>query len=282
MKKIFLVNQNNIAADANKFKDRCSTLTYNTIIDKIKKNVLEEYLVEDNHEIYIQDVSDGKQNKVYSVLFSKVLSNPNEDKLKFLGEISTNLFHELRTPLNILTSSIELLRMESQDSNYEDLKRLVEERMSQCENGALKIFNIIKGIQNFAQGKSEPKVRSVKEFVQEAVSFSEMFLKQNKISIKLTNELVDSHTKILIEENLLSQVIVNLIKNSSDSIKNLPQFNRWIEVIVKDSDKDILISLIDSGSGISIENQKKLFTYGFTTKPVGEGFGIGLNLQKDC
>ncbi len=278
MKKIFLVNKGNIVKDCDYLANSYPKEILHCISSKIQKGVDDVSFNNDKYEVVISKINEIGLNKTHIIVISEMNNvSDHEDKLRFLGELSTNLFHELRSPLNILISSIELLKMEINEVSAEELKPIVEERVGHCEMGVLKIFNIMKGIQNFAQGKHEYKQVNVLQFLEDTIAFSEMFLKDNKISIKLDKGNLSSSLKSSIQESLIAQVLVNLIKNSSDVIKKLPQFNRWIVVSVSETDGFFTVSVTDSGSGISTENQKKLFSYGFTTKPVGEGFGIGLN-----
>jgi two-component system NtrC family sensor kinase len=249
-------------------------LLKNALDKKLEK---EKHLFLDNLQIKIKPISEGVNT--HCIVLFRNTSNPQDEKLKFLGEISTNLFHELRSPLNILISSMELLKMELFESDESELKTKVEERANDFESGVLKIYNIINGLQKFAQGKVEFKSHSVIKFVKDNIKFTEMFLKQDKISISIKNELTND-VKVSMQDNLLAQVLINLIKNSADVIKSFPEFNRWISVIIRDAGSNIEIEVIDGGDGISEENQKKLFTYGFTTKGIGTGFGIGLNFCK--
>jgi signal transduction histidine kinase len=74
----------------------------------------------------------------------------------------------------------------------------------------------------------------------------------------------------------LSQVFVNLINNSVDAIEELAQ--KWIKFEM-DEDKDyITIKVSDSGKGIPIDIQEKMFKPFFTTKGLGKGTGLGVGI----
>ena len=75
----------------------------------------------------------------------------------------------------------------------------------------------------------------------------------------------------------ISQVFLNLISNSVDEIKD--KEGSWIKVKLKNLDNKIQIRVEDSGSGIPIEIQNKMFLPFFTTKDVGSGTGIGLSIS---
>ena len=79
---------------------------------------------------------------------------------------------------------------------------------------------------------------------------------------------------------MISQVLINLIKNSCDAISNLDE--RWISVecLVEDS-SNLIIKVIDSGNGIPDEMASKILLPYFTTKEVGKGTGLGLSLSRN-
>lgn len=71
--------------------------------------------------------------------------------------------------------------------------------------------------------------------------------------------------------------MVNLIQNSKDSLlsdenKNNP--NKCIQILTEIDSKKIRIIVMDNGTGISEENMKKIFSYGFSTKTYGHGIGL--------
>jgi signal transduction histidine kinase len=76
----------------------------------------------------------------------------------------------------------------------------------------------------------------------------------------------------------ITQVLINLVNNAHDAIKNLKE--KWIEIAVNDSDHYVEISITDSGPGIPAGIKEKIMQPFFTTKAVGQGTGLGLSLSK--
>lgn len=97
---------------------------------------------------------------------------------------------------------------------------------------------------------------------------------KNKIQINKKINL-DDQIKIFNDKHKILQILVNLIRNSSDSLLAVNSNNKQIEIIATSiSDKVIAISVKDNGAGIQEDNIKKIFNFGFTTKPSGHGFGL--------
>lgn len=76
----------------------------------------------------------------------------------------------------------------------------------------------------------------------------------------------------------LTQVLLNLIQNSLQAIKSLPE--RWIEIRCKKIDEALCFEVIDSGKGIDESILDKIMNPFFTTKPPGVGTGLGLSIAK--
>ena len=72
----------------------------------------------------------------------------------------------------------------------------------------------------------------------------------------------------------LSQIILNLVLNAKDALLFCSQDDKKITIQSEFQDNNITIKVIDNGSGIDQELLNKIFTYGFTTKPSGHGYGL--------
>jgi|GEM_PF-1493410 len=98
---------------------------------------------------------------------------------------------------------------------------------------------------------------------------------QNKLKrgINVTKKY-EPTPEILCYPEELNQVWTNLICNAAQAM----QYQGELEICVRQDNQDILIEIIDSGIGIKPENKDKVFTPFFTTKPLGEGSGLGLDI----
>ena len=80
------------------------------------------------------------------------------------------------------------------------------------------------------------------------------------------------------DEIEIEQVLVNLINNGIDAVKNLPE--KWVRVTIFEDPTQVILQISDSGSGIPEKIRHRLFDPFFTTKGVGEGTGLGLSIAK--
>ena len=77
----------------------------------------------------------------------------------------------------------------------------------------------------------------------------------------------------------LQQVVLNFLINAEQSVRNCPPGSRRIIVRTYGEDDLVHLEVEDSGEGVAPENETKLFQPFFTTKPVGEGTGLGLSVS---
>jgi C4-dicarboxylate-specific signal transduction histidine kinase len=96
-------------------------------------------------------------------------------------------------------------------------------------------------------------------------------------NIKIENRLHDQDIKIECRTSQITQVLINLIGNSIDSIEKKPE--PWIRIETKDLGSNIQIRITDSGLGISEKIRDKIMNPFFTTKEVGKGTGMGLSIS---
>ena len=81
---------------------------------------------------------------------------------------------------------------------------------------------------------------------------------------------------LLGRETQLGQIIVNLINNAFDAVKDLP--SPWISIQLKEDLSKVILEVKDSGPGVPHDIVSKIFDPFFTTKDVGKGTGLGLSL----
>ncbi|MBL7149536.1 MAG: tetratricopeptide repeat protein [Candidatus Cloacimonetes bacterium] len=152
---------------------------------------------------------------------------------------------------------------EEQDNSLKELSIL--------HNGINHIEDIIAVQQSYAgvSGLIEKIVLS--EMMDDVLKMhSEMF---RKYKIKITKKY--SQTKsILIEKGKLIQVFMNLLKNAKESLEMKDEKNRIITINILENEAYQVIEIVDNGIGIVKKNLGRIFSYGFSTKKDGKGFGL--------
>ena len=151
-------------------------------------------------------------------------------------------------------------------------------KIESIHKAAERISKIVRGLKKFSRSsleESEFKNHKLIEIVNEARALTEILTRRHDI---MTNFELSSDAIIFCDELEIEQVLINLISNSVDAIKNNSE--KWIKISISEDSEMILLRIIDSGTGIPNEIQSKLFDPFFTTKNVGEGTGLGLSITK--
>jgi len=140
-----------------------------------------------------------------------------------------------------------------------------------------RISKIVAGLRAFSRDGSQelPSEFKVMKFFSDISDLCHSNLSHKQVKIEFLID--DPQTKLFAREVQLSQVLINMINNSSDAIKDLDQ--KWIRVECIQRNDKITIAVTDSGPGIPPEIQKKMLQPFFTTKEVGKGTGLGLSIS---
>lgn len=184
-------------------------------------------------------------------------------KLANIGEMAAGVGHEINNPLLIIKGYVEILKKEFQSENLDKIM-----------SATLRIEQIVSGLRQFVRLTDNDNAQiNLNNLLQTTFdTMVELYLKEN---IKLELNLSTSAT---IPGNFgrIQQVIVNLITNAKDAVKESK--SALIQINLKSTDREYQIEVKDNGHGIPYDIQKRIFDPFFTTKDVNEGTGIGLSL----
>jgi len=195
-------------------------------------------------------------------------------KMVALGEMAGGIAHEINNPLTIIKGHADRIRMilrKTDDS--ESIASSVEQICGTVD----RISKIIQGLKNFSRDSTEVafEPNTLIDVIQDSLSFCQEKLKNQSISIEVEG---DFSLQVLCSRVQISQVIVNLIINSSYAIQKLPE--KWIRIELSRVGLQAKMSVTDSGPGIGPEIRMKIMDPFFTTKPIGEGTGLGLSISR--
>ncbi|MDP1771555.1 MAG: response regulator [Methylobacter sp.] len=198
-------------------------------------------------------------------------------RLGMMGEMASGIAHEVNQPLVAISSytqaSLNLINTENPD-----LTKLTE-ILFKTQQQALRAGQIIQGMRELI--KSHAKNRStvdVNSLIHEAVSLCIVELKQNGIKLKF--ELENNLPPIYVDQIQIEQILINLIRNSVDALKNLPvEQQRQLTLHSQlTPNNGIQIRVKDNGSGLDEDQQQKILMPFYTTK--ADGMGMGLSISR--
>ncbi|WP_127718107.1 sensor histidine kinase [Halobacteriovorax sp. HLS] len=236
---------------------------YEFIIQNIKLNIENLNLINELKQSSLKLVESEKQAVQSS-------------KLAALGEMASGIAHEINNPLTILSGNIRSI---DRSFGKEDSEEKVKNMIQKCHISIQRITKIIRGLKKMSRDGSEDdfELISTAYIIEDIESLIHERFKCNGISYNVKNTCPDE--QIFCQPIQISQILLNLLNNSFHAIEHTP--SPWIELKVVKSYENIIISVTDSGQGISKEVEEKIFTPFFTTKEVGKGTGLGLSISKD-
>ena len=201
-------------------------------------------------------------------------------KLAEVGEMSTGIAHEINNPLQVMKSEVAMIQ-----SLTEDIEPAIGEKaadtLAQLKDSTQEIgiqidrcSKITQGLLNFARKRESAKESiSLERFVPKMVQLVDQRARLE--NIRIVQEIESQLPDITSDANQLQQVFLNLFNNAIYALKGRPSAEIRVRVGRKNS--AVLVSIADNGCGFSPENMEKAFVPFFTTKPVGQGTGLGLS-----
>lgn len=200
-------------------------------------------------------------------------------RLITMGEMASSVAHELNQPLTAISNYCNGMasRIRNHQIDEEALLGALEKTAKQAHRAG----QIIQRIRSFVK-RSEPNrtLSDVSTMVGEAVELAGIELRRR--NVRLNHYVAARLPKVMVDPILIEQVMVNLLKNATESIDaaQRPTSNRSVELRVVpkviENQNAIEFSVQDTGMGLAPEVLERLFEAFFSTKQ--EGMGIGLNL----
>ncbi len=211
-------------------------------------------------------------------------------KLATLGEMATGVAHELNQPLSVIKTASTFLMKKTRKNEPVDEEILLT-LLDKIDSNIDRASNIINHMRQFSR-KSNMEMETV--HINDVLEKSfEIFNEQLKVrGIELIKDIEDGLPATAGNANRLEQVFINLLLNARDAVeenwsdKNFNPGDKRITVSAKYTEKNIVIEVSDTGSGVPKAILDKVFEPFFTTKEVGKGTGLGLSISfgiiKDC
>ncbi len=194
----------------------------------------------------------------------------HSQKMDSIGKMAAGIAHEINTPLGIILGYAQFLQ---DDVNPED--EMMEE-LQAIERQAKVCRKIVADLLKFSrQTETTKSEMSINNSLLETIALVEHTFSLDKVLIQ--TDLEEEEKNIVGDPDKLRQVWLNLFNNAKDA---MPDGGLILVRSGMDAEKNlVVISVADTGPGISEENMKKIFDPFFTTKPVGKGTGLGLSVS---
>ncbi len=253
-------------------------------------------------EVKVQDRTKELKN-AYAELQNTQAMMVHSEKMKSLGELVAGIMHEINNPINFIYGNMTHLGNYSKDLidviekyqtyeaslkeneksdvakfkeeiDYEFLKSDMPDLIKSCKEGAERAKNIIQDLKSFSR-MEEVSITDVDIPHEIDVTLNILYNKlKNKTEIH--KEYEDNIPPIEAFGGQLNQVFMNILDNAVGAIKDKGDI--WIRLKKSSNKKSLVIEIEDNGMGMDEETSRKVFNPFFTTKPVGQGTGLGMSI----
>lgn len=222
----------------------------------------------------VQDITERKRNQQLLRLREAKLAHFS--RLSTMGEMAVGIAHELNQPLAAIMNFTDACRrrLQAGHGSDEDLAHRLE-RISSMAERAGHIIRRVKGL--FRKREPHRSIADMNELVRDVLGLVASEARSGGVEIKL--ELEDHLPPVKVDAIQIQQVLLNLVRNGIDAMRNAGNERRVIviETTAPDAEK-VEVAVADTGEGINPTVQNRLFEPFVTSKP--EGLGMGLSISR--
>jgi two-component system, NtrC family, sensor kinase len=284
--------------------------------ESAKAQALAVQRLEEN-ETLIREQNKGLEEKVHKrtteletsldILKATQTQLIQSEKLASLGELTAGIAHEIQNPLNFVNNfselSVGIAKDLNEEMNKKDIdKDYLEELLTDLTSNQEKInhhskraSSIVKGMLEHSRASTGVReLTDINKLVDEylRLSYHGLRAKDKDFNADFTTNFEENLPKIEVIPQDLGRVLLNLINNAFYAVNQRKQdvierneeissYTPAVSVTTQLFDNQIIIKVKDNGTGMPENIRAKVFQPFFTTKPTGQGTGLGLSLAYD-
>ena len=199
-------------------------------------------------------------------------------KMAQIGTMATEITHEMTQPLTYLNNYLYTL-CDDLTTDDNKLYNKLKNNLVIASKEVNRLIKLVNHIQEFSRKDIEQArtpIKFSKVIDQTLLIMNDQIQSSN---IRLIKNIQKELPYLKVNPNDMKQVFINLLQNAIDSLKEIEN-NAVLEIVIyqKKEQNKFFIEINDNGKGVDEQIRNKIFTPFFTTKPAGEGTGIGLNI----
>lgn len=277
------------------------------IVYRNRNKLNKAFLILKEKNVEIESKNEKLENAL-DQLRSTQLQLIQSEKMASLGELTAGIAHEIQNPLNFVNNfsevsaelmqelKVERLKVEGKRSEKveEEIIGDVIQNLEKIHQHGLRADSIVKGmLEHSRSGKGEKILTDINSLASECLrlSYHGFLAKDKNFKVDFRTEFDPGLPKINVVPQDLSRVFINIINNAFQAFAtshsperggNIPTVRIKTTVVKSPSgDLGVEIRVSDNGPGIPDAIKDKIFQPFFTTKPPGQGTGLGLSLSYD-
>ena len=238
-------------------------------------------------------------NSALSQLRSTQSQLVQSEKMASLGELTAGIAHEIQNPLNFVNNFSDLnaemlreLKLELLSGNTEEAIAIagdIEGNEVKINHHGKRAESIVKGMLQHSRastGKTEPTDINALADEYLRLSYRGLRAKENSFNADIKTDFDKSIGKIEVTPQDIGRVLLNLYNNAFYSLNEKKKqldgaYEPRVSVSTKKIGNQVELHIKDNGTGIPEKVLDKIYQPFFTTKPTGQGIGLGLSLSYD-
>ena len=221
------------------------------------------------------------------------------EKMASLGELTAGIAHEIQNPLNFVNNfsevSNELIDEMNEEIEKGDLKEAqfiagdIKQNLEKITHHGKRADAIVKGmLQHSRSNSGQRELTDINALTDEylRLAYHGLRAKDKTFNATMNTDFDALIGKINIVPQDMGRVILNLITNAFYAVNEKKQhtpnnYQPTVSVCTKKNGNNVVVQVTDNGNGIPKEVMDKIFQPFFTTKPTGQGTGLGLSMSYD-
>lgn len=270
-------------------------ITYLIHINQKNKTIKNERLKSQSKEL-----EQAKEiQKAYSELQATQKQLIQSEKMASLGELTAGIAHEIQNPLNFVNNFSELnkellkeLIDEIDNGNFDEVKIIAQDVIineEKIHNHGKRADNIVKGmLMHSRTNNGKKELTDINNLCSEYLSlvYHGLRAKDKAFNTAIETDLDPDLPKVELVPQEIGRVILNIATNALHTVNDKSKthhtdYHPLVRVTTKKEKNSVVISIIDNGMGIPESIKNKIFQPFFTTKPSGQGTGLGLSMAYD-
>ncbi len=202
------------------------------------------------------------------------------EKMASLGILTSGMAHELNNSMNTIMGGISQAYMELEEMKIPAATlEKVDDAFNWVQEGVSRTAKIVKGLASYGyHEQSRKELKEIDNVIQSAIALIEPSLEKAKVSFDIA---LEAATKLKIQSGQMTKAFVHVLENAiyfAERDSSAEQGKILVTSKVDEERSNVIIEVLNTGQKISEEHFSRIYVPFFTTKPVGEGTGLGLSV----
>ncbi|MDD2699180.1 MAG: PAS domain S-box protein [Arcobacteraceae bacterium] len=197
-----------------------------------------------------------------------------QSKMASMGEMIGNIAHQWRQPLSLISTTVTGLGVKMELGMQVEQGEMIEE-LNRVNDTVQFLSRTIDDFQDYLKPQQQNEEFNIKDVIIKNLAMFGKAFENNNIEIIMNFE--DIHIKN--SQNELLQVVLNILNNAKDALKEIREENRMIFITIHKENKNAVISIKDNAYGVPKNVLPNIFDAYFTTKHKSQGTGLGLYMS---